>query len=48
MSVTRTVLKKMRRAVKREKAAYVNQIARELLTQTFWARVRMAWRIVKG
>jgi len=46
MSLRNRIYKKMHREIRKQKASVVTQIARELLQQPFWARVKLAWRII--
>jgi hypothetical protein len=41
-------MKKVHREIRKSKPAIINQIARELLTQPFRERSRLAWKIIKG
>ena len=48
MSAKTRIYKKVHKEIRKQKPALINQIARELLMQPFWERVRLAWKIVKG
>jgi hypothetical protein len=46
MSKKNQIVKKVHRDIRRARGKLVNEIARDLLTQPFWQRVKLAWRIV--
>lgn len=48
MSQKTKIMKKVHREIRKSKPAIINQIARELLTQPFRERSRLAWKIIKG
>ena len=48
MSQKTAIMKKVHKQIRAEKPKLITQIARELLTQPFKERLRLAWKIVKG
>ena len=48
MSQKTQIMKKVHKEIRQQKPKMINQIARELLTQPLWNRVKLAWKIVKG
>lgn len=48
MSKKTGILKKVHKDIRRAKTKVVNDIARDILTQSRWERIKLAWRIVKG
>ena len=46
MSARDRMLKKIKREVRKEKAAYIDQIAKDLLNVSLWNRIKLAYRIV--